>query len=391
MGQVVGYFESPDLSYEHPFVFDLAWGVVDIGPAESEIAIGLDINDRGQIVGRVGGPGAFRYTPGLGFEFLGADEAYAINNRGQVTGWGAFRYTDGVGMEHVAQGIGYAINDLGWLAGDAGAFTAFIYRDDQGMQILGPGRGFGINNQGVVVGEWWGFPAVFTSPAIWANGETHLLGTFGGDMGSAYAVNAHSEVVGYALSGQSRYTAFYWNAADGMQDLNTLVPANSGWYFLEANDISNQGWIVGDGYYQGKSQAYLLLPIQPKLTITRAGTNIVISWTPHWPRLVLETAPYYSPTNWQAVPGGTNSPVILTASGAGQIFRLSQYDSFDPKLTVAVSGTNVVLSWAPPWPDYTLQSTTTLPPASWSAVPGGTNSPVTLPASGPARFFRLRK
>jgi hypothetical protein len=125
--------------------------------------------------------------------------------------------------------------------------------------------------------------------------------------------------------------------------------------------------------------------------IAPEGTNVVITWSPHWPRLVLETASYYSQTNWQAVPGGTNDPVVLPATGPGQVFRLVQYDSLQPKLKVTPAGTNVVISWAPPWPDYVLESATTLSSPSWAAVPGGTNSPVTLPQPGRAGFFRLRK
>jgi hypothetical protein len=38
-----------------------------------------------------------------------------------------------------------------------------------------------------------------------------------------------------------------------------------------------------------------------------------------------------------------------------------------------------------------LQASATLSTHSWSDVPGGTNSPVVVLASGPMRFFRLLK
>jgi hypothetical protein len=91
------------------------------------------------------------------------------------------------------------------------------------------------------------------------------------------------------------------------------------------------------------------------------------------------------------VAGGTNSPVVLPASGVGQLFRLGRYDSFDPKLSIAVSGTNVVVSWAPPWRDYVLESSGSLWPGNWAAVQVATNSPVTLPMPNGTCFFRLRK
>ncbi|MBI5383134.1 MAG: hypothetical protein HZA90_00450 [Verrucomicrobia bacterium] len=393
-GEIVGYFESPDLMFSHVFRFTLDAGMVDLGPTNSSRADPGDINDLGQFVGEEIWDGAFRYTPGVGFEYLGLVDANAINNRGQIAGGNgsAWRFTPGVGVEVFNETwYGIGINDAGWVVGQAPPWNAFLYRDDQGLINLGPGAGNAINNRGVVVGEWVGLPAVYSSAVVWVNGEPHLLGTFGGDMGAAYGINERNEVVGYGLDTRGRYTGFYWTEDEGLLNLNTLVATNSGWYLMEATDINDHGWIVGTGRYQGKSEAYLLVPIPPRLEITLAGTNVAISWSPHWPRLVLETAPYHSATNWQAVPGGTNDPVVLPAAGPGQVFRLTQYDTLDPQLTVTRAGINLVLSWSPPWPDYALESTPSLTSPAWAPLPAGTNSPVFLPATGPASFFRLRK
>jgi uncharacterized repeat protein (TIGR03803 family) len=79
-------------------------------------------------------------------------------------------------------------------------------------------------------------------------------------------------------------------------------------------------------------------------------------------------------------------------SGNGTVFAIS-FDS--PKLTIAPSGRNVILFWPTNDTAVTLESTTDLA-SQWAAVSqppvpiNGQNS-VTLPASGPKRFFRLRR
>jgi hypothetical protein len=47
--------------------------------------------------------------------------------------------------------------------------------------------------------------------------------------------------------------------------------------------------------------------------------------------------------------------------------------------------------WTPPTPGSTLQSTDVLVPANWGTAASGTNNPATVPATVPARFYRLLK
>jgi hypothetical protein len=49
------------------------------------------------------------------------------------------------------------------------------------------------------------------------------------------------------------------------------------------------------------------------------------------------------------------------------------------------------LSLTPPTPGLVLQSTDSLSPTNWVNAPSGTNNPATVPASLPARFYRLFK
>jgi probable HAF family extracellular repeat protein len=45
-----------------------------------------------------------------------------------------------------------------------------------------------------------------------------------------------------------------------MQDLNSLIPAGSGWVLNDAYGINERGQIVGDGTINGQSLAFLLTP-----------------------------------------------------------------------------------------------------------------------------------
>ena len=397
LGEIVGFFGTPETRLpEHPFRYSRNEGMVDLGPT----GIAVAINDAGQIAGA--GNTAFRWSPGIGYEPLGTfggnwSYAEGMNNRGQVTGWsyradgsqGAFRFTDGVGMQELGLGhVGGGINDQGWVTG-ADGLNAFLFRDDVGAIYLGPGAARAINNRGVVAGAY-GYP--FSSFAVlWFEDQTRFLGTLGGGYSEPYSINEKNQVVGSSERTDRTGAGFIWSEQEGMVDLNSLVVSNSGWFIGEAEGINENGWIVGTGYYQEKEQAYLLIPIQPSLQIESAGTNVSVSWAPAWPNLVLEAASASNTNLWQAVPGGTTSPVLVPTTSAGQVFRLSQYDSLDPVLSLTVAGPNVIVSWSPPWPDYVLEASPGLAPPTWTPVPGGTNSPVTLPASGPCGFFRLRK
>jgi hypothetical protein len=59
-------------------------------------------------------------------------------------------------------------------------------------------------------------------------------------------------------------------------------------------------------------------------------------------------------------------------------------------ITNAVPGFATIW-WTPPTPGFTLQSTESLSPTNWGNAPSGTNNPATVPATPPARFYRLSK
>ncbi len=62
-----------------------------------------------------------------------------------------------------------------------------------------------------------------------------------------------------------------------------------------------------------------------------------------------------------------------------------------PTLFITTAGPNATLSWSPATPGFVLQESPTLLPPVWTNAASGALNPATVPASGPTRFFRLRK
>lgn len=63
-----------------------------------------------------------------------------------------------------------------------------------------------------------------------------------------------------------------------------------------------------------------------------------------------------------------------------------------PTLTIMPASPGfATISWDPSEPGFILQSNPTLNPLQWTDVPNGGTQPVTVPASFPATFYRLRR
>lgn len=108
---------------------------------------------------------------------------------------------------------------------------------------------------------------------------------------------------------------------------------------------------------------------------TSAGGLYTISGTIGQPDAgpVMANGPY-------AITGGFWAlPVVVQTPGA-------------PTLTIAPAAPGqATISWTPATPGFILQESTTLSPADWTNSPSGATNPVTVPATGATRFYRLLK
>jgi probable HAF family extracellular repeat protein len=114
---------------------------------------------------------------------------------------------------------------------------------------------FGINDIGAVVGYCTNGSEA-QRPFLWTPaGGLRNIGTLGGDVANASAINNAGSVVGYSeLAGDAIYHAFLWTRATGMQDLGTLGGSDS-----SAHGINNLGQVVGLSFITGDSEYHAFL------------------------------------------------------------------------------------------------------------------------------------
>jgi len=252
-GTVVGRSTQPGAP-NHPVLWD--HGVIQVLPELPGDNKGgaVSINDRGEAVGYSantmtgirsavvwykGTVSQLNPLPGGG----GWDEAIAINENGHKVGYSG--PGPGQGMEHIAlwhkDG---SVFDLGTLGGAWG----------EAIQI---------NNKGQVVG----FSATASNPNgepfLWENGVLTDLGNFGGDIfGQALDINNKGQIVGLSAGDPSDITTYHallWEHGV-LTNLQTKIPADSGWQLLAAAGINEHGQIVGEGLHNGILRACLLTP-----------------------------------------------------------------------------------------------------------------------------------
>ena len=186
----------------------------------------------------------------------------------------------------------YAINDGGVITGTrqvgltSRAFTWSAGGSPTDLPSLGgnTSEGNGINNQGDVVGDSFRGALLDEIAVYWpASGTPVDLGTLGGLTSSARDINNHRQIVGYARNAAGASRAFLSEAGAAMVDLNTLLPADSGWVLLSANAINDAGQIAGEGIFDGDVRAFLLTPAVTADTTPPVVSSVTTTPDSIWP------------------------------------------------------------------------------------------------------------
>ncbi|BDA71845.1 hypothetical protein CAL7716_060110 [Calothrix sp. PCC 7716] len=253
LGQVIGF--SGDNLKLRTFVWEESTGIRDLGIPGSENfdpISGNDINNLGQVVGDITSANnvtrGFIWDTRLKENLVTIEDnssnnivstAKAINDKGEVTGFIFDRNSNSPSRTYLRTSSG-EIEQIGI--------------------NLSPNA---INNKTQIVGE---SPLTnnqnraFLWDRISGVRDLGVLGTRnnGDSFSSAYGINNKSQVVGTSTTNIGT-SGFIWS--DGvMTDLQSLINPSSGWVIQDAWAINDNGYIVGNGFFNGLERAFLLAP-----------------------------------------------------------------------------------------------------------------------------------
>lgn len=236
-GEAVGTATTADSSRRVAFV--LRQDKVVLLPGEQSRA--NNIGEDGGVVGQTIIPGSKASTP-------------VLWKNGSI-----------VDLKICCVGLARSLNRQGLIVGDTydkdGRYHAFLWDAVHGARLLTlPNEEFS------------------SALALDSHGEVLLKATPGGlflysgdkwnpvdiPKGTPRAMNKDGIVVGSFGPNPDAQRAFVWDKAHGMQDLNTLIPANSGWTLEVASGVNDRGEIVGWGDHGGDENAGFLIRLKGK-------------------------------------------------------------------------------------------------------------------------------
>ncbi len=178
-----------------------------------------------------------------------------------------------------SQSHAFSINDSGLIVGDSNlsgdtAEHAFLYSNGT-MTDLGTFGGiysfaYAINSSGQITGTSTdtagAYHGYLLSPPNSDLSAAADMGSLGGTQTAGLAINTSGQVVGFStVTADNKVThAILYSTANGLVDLNTLIPASSGWTLITAWGINDAGQIAGEGINaSGEHHAFLLAPAGP--------------------------------------------------------------------------------------------------------------------------------
>ncbi len=275
--------------------------VTDISTLGSDVSVATGVNGSGEIVGWNDfysnpnhSPEAFLYSNGAmkridaPSRFPAGTEASAINDAGEVVGTGyltsenfhAFLYSSGkmkdLGPPGAYQSSAVAINASGQIIGgyyiSAAKSGEFLITNGKMTTLpVPPGASaaaaFGINDEGEIVGSIFFASGAPSHAARFANGSWTDLGAIAGASASrATSVNQSGAIVGTAFFAQTQYHppkpgkhVPFMSTASGPVDLNTLIPAGTGFILTDSVAINGLGQILCNATNSAGAQHAVLL------------------------------------------------------------------------------------------------------------------------------------
>jgi probable HAF family extracellular repeat protein len=313
LGQVVGVAVASQFGAHHATLWNDT-NATDLGTLGGSNSAAYAINDAGQVAGWSETTPGSAYTRatlwnGATVTVLGTlhennDAAYAINDAGKVAGSGniaggghAILWDGGAtatrlpspANEHYSGAL--AINNADQVAGSiqttSGPTRATVWTSTT-ITTLGTLGGsnsaaYAINDAGQVAG-WSATTGDATHATLW-NGTTATdLGTLAGGVRSwANAINKDGIVVGDSSTARGSFDlhATIWIGTTAT-DLNSLLDASTvsaGWVLIDATDINDHGWIVGNAQNSitHVSRAFVLSPVPEADTYAMMLSGLVLT------------------------------------------------------------------------------------------------------------------
>jgi probable HAF family extracellular repeat protein len=247
-GDIAG--EAQDESGNYQAVVYRSGSIIRLGSLGGSTNVANDVNGSGEVVGNAAitanaATRAFLYRAGTMTMIpatLGGttSTATAINESGEIVGSAT---TSGVLGRHAYRYSNGIMTDLGTLGG-----TTSEAKD--------------VDNAGQVVGHSWLAGDTVQHPFLHTGGRMVDIVGLGGTRGAATRINQYGEIVGWSrVAGGAAQYAFLWRNGV-ITDLNSAIPADSGWTLVSASGIDSAGQIVGVGVKNGLTRAFLLTPPQ---------------------------------------------------------------------------------------------------------------------------------
>lgn len=289
LNQAVG-FQSERISINNypstniPVLWDIATGLTsDLAtPKDRVTGYAADINEHGQILvhnySQVSSSSVTTLVNGDSSTILNGDKSHflfllshhkdlELNNDGQSLASGQSSTIWGpIGVPLNLNKSVNGINDNGQMVGSIiinGAKHAALFENadtiDLGIRFpwAVSSNAFDINNSGQIIATAYGATTGYRSFLVDGDIVRSLKST--GDKSEAIAINEHGIVVGYQAVKESSNSPYYterqseaviWDGHNQYK-LNDFLDQDSkdaGWVLVTANDINDNGWVVGEAF-----------------------------------------------------------------------------------------------------------------------------------------------